>query len=74
MNEFEVYKVREEDEKKMAEFQFKNMIVDQALANIVLIKKEEMEEWTKKQEQLKAEMEEAQSKLESSLAEVRNKF
>ena len=33
-----------------------------------------MEEWTKKQEQLKNEMEDAQHKLESSVTEIKNRF
>lgn len=50
------------------------MVVGEELADIVLIKRQEMEEWTKKQEQLRVEMEEAQHKLESSVTEVKNKF
>lgn len=50
------------------------MIVDEGLAEIVLISRGDMENWTKKQEQLRLEMEEAQHKLESSIAEVKNRF
>lgn len=70
-NETEVFKV---DDQKKAETQYKDMIVDEGLADIVLIARDEMENWTKRQEALKNEMEDAKHKLESAVTEVKNKF
>jgi hypothetical protein len=50
------------------------MIVDESLADIVLVKKAEMEEWRKKQEQLRLEMEETSNRVESTIADVKNDF
>ena len=72
-NEFEPLKQGSEEEKD-DKTQYKSMIVAEELSDIVLIERQEMEEWTKKQEQLRCEMEEAQHKLESSVTEVKNKF
>lgn len=43
------------------------MVVDEHLAQIVLVKKSVMEAWRKRQEQLKIEMEEENNKVETSL-------
>lgn len=53
---------------------FMSMIVDKALADIVLVKKADMEEWRKKQEQLRQEMEETSSRVESTIADIKNSF
>lgn len=53
---------------------FTSMIVDEALADIVLVKKAEMEEWKKKQEQLRIEMEETSNRVESTISDVKNSF
>lgn len=74
INETEIFKPTVQEEKKLQEKEYKNLIVDEALADVVLIKWQEMEEWTKKQEQLKNEMEDAQHKLESSVTEIKNWF
>jgi len=74
LNEHENFKPLEiEDEKIQAE-DFTSMIVDKALADIVLVKKADMEDWRKKQEQLRHEMEETSARVESTIADVRNKF
>ena len=73
-NETEVFKPTVQEEKKLEAREYRNLIVDENLADVVLIKWGEMEEWTKKQEQLKNEMEDAQHKLESSVTEIKNWF
>lgn len=72
LNELEIYKPSAEDDKIVKENEFKNFIVDEELADVAMIKRQETEEWTKKQEQLKNEMEDAQHKLESSVTEIKN--
>jgi len=73
LNEHELYKpISLEDEKLQAE-DFTSMIVDEALADIVLVKKTEMEEWKKKQEQLRIEMEETSNRVESTIADIKNR-
>jgi hypothetical protein len=50
------------------------MVVDEQLANIVLVKKAVMEEWRKRQEQLKQEIEEENSKVKNSVKHERYKY
>lgn len=72
INETEIFKPTPNEEKKLQDKEYKNLIVDERLADVVLIQRQDMEEWTKKQEQLKNEMEDAQHKLESSVTEIKN--
>lgn len=58
-SETEIYKPSASEEKKLESKEYRNLIVDEQLADVVLIKRQEMEDWTKKQEQLKNEMEDA---------------
>ena len=44
-------------------------IVDEALADIVLVKKNEMEEWQKRSEQLKSDLNQTKKKVELKLLE-----
>ena len=53
---------------------YRESLVDSGLADVVLIKKMEMEEWTKKQEQLKIDMEQAQAKVETTISDVKNTY
>jgi hypothetical protein len=53
---------------------FGNSIVDEALADIVLVKKHEMEEWQRRQEQLKHELAVTKKKVESKLTESKQKY
>lgn len=50
------------------------MVVDAALADIVLVKKSEMDEWRKRQEQLKNEMEETNSKVDYKIGELKYRY
>lgn len=49
-------------------------LMDESLANIVLVMKEMMEYWKKRKENLAAEIEEQKAKTESQLNSLRNKF
>lgn len=51
-----------------------NCIVDEALADIVLVKKNEMDEWQKKQEQLKHDLNMNKKKVEQKLLESKQKY
>ena len=51
-----------------------NSIVDEALADIVLVKKNEMEEWQLKQEQLKYELNLNKKKVVQKLLETKQKY
>lgn len=51
-----------------------NSIVDEALADIVLVKKHEMEEWQQKQEQLKHDLNVNKKKVEQKLLESKQKY
>lgn len=46
-------------------------IVDEALADIVLVRKQEMEEWRRKQEQLQHELNVNKRKVEMKLRETK---
>ena len=48
-----------------------NSIVDEALADIVLVKKNEMEEWQRKQDHLKYELSLNKKKVEQKLLETK---
>lgn len=48
INEIEMFKPSPSEEKKLLGKEYKNLIVDEGLADVVLIKRQEMEEWTKK--------------------------
>lgn len=74
LNEHEHFKPIGMEEEKIQTEDFTSMIVDKALADIVLVKKTDMEEWRKKQELLRQEMEETSARVESTIADVRNKF
>lgn len=74
LNEHELYKPIGIEEDKMQTEDFTSIIVDEALADIVLVKKTEMEEWRKKQELLRQEMEETSNRVESTIADVKNSF
>jgi hypothetical protein len=49
-------------------------IVDEALADIVLVRKQEMEEWRSKQESLQVKLSENQRKVEQKLRETKKKY
>ena len=49
-------------------------VVDEALADIVLVRKQEMEEWRRKQEQLQYELSVNQRKVELKLRETKLKY
>jgi len=49
-------------------------IVDEALADIVLVRKQEMEEWRRKQEQLQHELNVNKRKVELKLRETKQKY
>ena len=49
-------------------------VVDEALADIVLVKKGEMEEWQRKQEALRQELAMNKRKVEANLAEAKAKY
>jgi WD40 repeat protein len=51
-----------------------SMIVDSELADIVLVKKSHIGEYRKKQEQLRAEMEETNNKVEYRISDLRYKY
>lgn len=74
LNEHELYKPQDMEEDKMKVQSISTPIVDKGLADIVLVQKADMEEWRKKQEQLRQEMEETSSRVESAIADVRNSF
>ena len=71
--EGEVFK-DEEERAGNTQLYNRDMIVDEELAKIVLIRRDEMEEWTKKQEQLKSDMDEMEHKLENTISETRHKY
>lgn len=48
--------------------------MDEALADIVMVKKNEMEEWSRKQEQLKYDLAVTKKKVEQKLAESKAKY
>ena len=48
--------------------------VDPALADIVLVRKQEMEEWRRKQEQLQFELNVNKKKVEMKLKETKEKY
>lgn len=52
---------------------FQNML-DEELAQIVLVEKAVMEDWRKKQEQLKQDMEEENSKIDTNLRHEKQGF
>ena len=60
-----------EEEAKLGSDDITNLIVDEELASIVLVKKDEMDEWRKKQEQLKVEMEETNNKVEYKIQDLK---
>lgn len=74
LNEHELFKPIGLEEEKVQNEDFTSMIVDEALADIVLVKRAEMEEWRKKQEQLRQEMEETTNRVETTIADVKNSF
>jgi hypothetical protein len=74
MNEHENFKPIGIDEDKIQTQDINTVIVDKTLADIVLVKKADMEEWRKKQELLRQEMEETSARVESTIADVKNKF
>lgn len=49
-------------------------VVDEALADIVLVRKQEMEEWRRKQDQLQYELSVNQRKVELKLRETKMKY
>lgn len=49
-------------------------IVDESLADIVLVRKQEMEEWRKKQEKLQTELNINKRKVEMKLRETKQKY
>ena len=50
------------------------LVVDEHLAQIVMVQKSVMEDWRKQQESLKQEMEEENNKVESSLRQEKYKY
>ena len=48
--------------------------MDEALADIVLVKKQEMEEWRRKQEQLQHELNVNKRKVDLKLKETKQKY
>ena len=74
LNEHEPIEQNAAEEEKIQTESFSKMIVDNQLADIVLVKKQDMEEWRKKQEQLRQEMEETSARVESTIADVKNSF
>ena len=48
--------------------------MDPELANIVLVKQDEMEDWMKKQEGLKTELEGTKRKVDAKLAEYKQGY
>ena len=49
-------------------------IMDPELANIVLVKKDEMHEWQEKQSKLKAELDATRRKVQAKLAEYKGGY
>ena len=49
-------------------------IMDHELANIVLVKKWEMEEWQEKQKKLKSELDATKRKVQAKLAEYKKGY
>lgn len=49
-------------------------IMSPELANIVLVKKEEMEQWLEKQKKLKAELDATKRKVQAKLAEYKRGY
>ena len=49
-------------------------IMDPEMANIVLVKQSEMEEWLEKQKKLKAELDATKRKVQSKLAEYKRGY
>ena len=49
-------------------------MVDEQLAGVVLVKKAVMEQWRKQQEQLRQEMEEEKTKVDTSLRHEKYKY
>ena len=49
-------------------------IMDPELANIVLVKQDEMEDWMRKQEGLKTELEGTKRKVDAKLAEYKQGY
>ncbi len=51
-----------------------SLIVEEALADIVLVKKNEMLEWQRQQEQLQYELKVTQKKVKAKMAETKSKY
>jgi len=49
-------------------------VMDKELANIVLVKKHEMEKWLARQEKLTYDLDSTKRKVESKLAECRKRY
>ena len=50
------------------------LVVDEQLASIVLVRKQVMEQWRKDQEQLRQEMEDEKTNVDSKLSDDKNKY
>lgn len=62
----------EQEESEREALTFK--VMDKELANIVLVKKHEMEKWLARQEKLTYDLESTKRKVESKLAECRKRY